>query len=392
MKNVFSKLLIVLLLAVLSPFWVQAQQDSTQLLTDTLQPQKGSLLNRLLHKYANDTIVYAKKGVFVKPSLTFGIGYRIQTAKNGRAPFDAEHSLTFNYVLNRGGFFIEYKSLWYEALGSWNLGLLARTDLPDVVNFHGIGNESAYERGNNRFYRLRTSEIFGGISINKLVDSAHFFEFQPYYHSVKIKMDSDRIISDKDVPVGKTDFTRDHFAGAEASYNFSRKNDPLAPTKGFEFGLSGSYNHNLKETSKQFTRFTSYATSYLQVHRNLTLALRVGGETLQGEPEFYQLSNIGGSENLRGYRRQRFYGKTSFYNNNELRWLRTTGSKLFHKVGLLGFVDQGRVWQPGEDSDTWHVGYGGGLVIIPFNKIVLNGTIGTSKQGNIIHARIGYLF
>ncbi|MGV3656702.1 MAG: BamA/TamA family outer membrane protein [Chitinophagaceae bacterium] len=388
MKKVFLQ--VALWMMVTLP--AMAQQDSAQAASDTLQPQQQSLINRLLNKYTNDTIVYAKKGFFVKPSLTFGVGYRIQKAENGQAPFDAEHSLTFNYVINRGGLFVEYKSLWYRAIGSWNLGLLARTDLPDVVNFHGIGNESGWVRGNNRFYRLRTSEILGGISINKLVDSTHLFEFQHFYQSVKIKLDKDRIISDKNIPVGKTDFTRDHFAGAQASYFFSRRNNQLAPTRGFEWNVSGAYVHNLKNTERHFTHFISSATAYLPLHRNLTLALRAGGEALQGEPEFYQLGTLGGSENLRGYRRQRFYGKTAFYNNNELRWLRTTGSKLFHKVGVLGFVDQGRVWQPGETSDTWHVGYGGGLVIIPFNKIVLNGTIGTSKEATIIHARIGYLF
>ncbi len=390
MKKVLLQ--VVLLMMISLPAAVNAQEDSARSTNDTLQPQEQSLINRLLNKYSNDTIVYAKKGIFVKPSLTFGVGYRIQKGENGQAPFDAEHSLTFNYVINRGGFFVEYKSLWYRAIGSWNLGLVARTDLPDVVNFHGLGNESVWIRGNNRFYRLRTSEIFGGISINKLVDSSHLFEFQPFYHSVKIKLDKDRIISDKDIPVGKTDFTRDHFAGAQASYLYSRKNDPLAPTRGFEFNLLGAYVHNLKNVDRHFTRFSSFATAYLPLHRNLTLALRAGGEALRGEPEFYQLGTLGGSENLRGYRRQRFYGKTAFYNNNELRWLRTTGSKLFQKVGVLGFIDQGRVWQPGENSDNWRVGYGGGLVIIPFNKIVLNGTIGTSKEATIIHARIGYLF
>lgn len=367
-------------------------QDSTMAVMDTTGPQKQSVLNRLISKYTNDTIVYAKKGFLVKPSLTFGVGYRIQNAENGQAPFTSEHSLTFNYVINRGGFFIEYKSLWYETLGKWNLGLVSRVDLPDVVNFHGLGNDSKFIRGKNRFYRLRTSEVFGGISINRLIDSTHFLEIQPFYQSVKILLDKDRIISDNTIPVGKTDFSRDHFAGAEATYQYTKKNNPITPSKGFDFKISGAYLHNLKKTDRQLTRFGSYATVYAPLHRNLTLALRVGGENLQGEAEFYQLANIGGSENLRGFRRQRFYGKNSFYNNNELRWLVPTGRKFFSKVGLLGFVDQGRVWLPSEDSDTWHVGYGGGLNIVPFNKFVLNGTVGFSEEARVIHLRLGYLF
>lgn len=368
--------------------------DSSQKVIDTAVPsQRQSLIKRLVNRYTTDTVAYAKKGIVIKPSLTFGVGYRIQKSRTGREPFDSEHSLTFNYVINRGGFFIQHSSLWYEAIGSWNLGLTARVDLPDVVNFHGIGNESVWNQDlKSRYYRLRTSELFGGISINKLVDSAHFFELQPFYHSVKIKLDDDRIISDRSLDLDKTDFTRDHFAGTRAGYMYSRKNNDLAPSRGFEFALSGAYVHNLKNTDRHFTQYNSYATAYLPLHRRLTLALRAGGAALQGDPEFYQLAMLGGSENLRGYRRQRFWGKTAFYNNNELRWLKPTSSKLFSQVGLLAFVDQGRVWQPGEASDTWHVGYGGGLVIIPYNRIVLNGSVGTSKEATIIHLRIGYLF
>ena len=369
-----------------------AQQEDSLVVVDTDAPAQPSLLNRLVQKFENDTVVYAKKGFFIKPSLTFGVGYRIQTAANGQAPFSSEHSLSLNYVINRGGLFVEYKSLWYEALGSWNLGLIGRADVPKVVNFHGIGNETEWIRGNNRFYRLRTSEIFGGISINKLVDTSHFLEFQPFYQSVRVLLDKDRIISDRSIPVGKTDFSRDHFGGAEASYRYSKRNEVLAPSKGFEFSLSGTHTYNLKKTDRNYSRFASHITTYLRLHRNLTLALRAGGENLQGQVEFYQLANIGGSENLRGYRRQRFFGKSSFYNNNELRWLTHTGSRVFDRVGLLGFVDQGRVWQPGEESDTWRVGYGGGLIIIPFNKIVLNGTVGKSEEAMVIHLRIGYLF
>jgi len=49
-------------------------------------------------------------------------------------------------------------------------------------------------------------------------------------------------------------------------------------------------------------------------------------------------------------------------------------------MGLLAFYDNGRVWQPGEISNTWHAGYGGGLILIPFNKVAFTGTYGRSKE------------
>ena len=121
--------------------------------------------------------------------------------------------------------------------------------------------------------------------------------------------------------------------------------------------------------------------------------MRAGGETVVGEPEFYQLPTLSGKDNLRGFRRQRYYGETSFYNNNELRLMLNTRNGWFNgKVGVLAFVDQGRVWQPGEKSDQWHLGYGGGIFVAPFNKILLNASYGISEEDKVLHLRIGFLF
>jgi hypothetical protein len=45
-----------------------------------------------------------------------------------------------------------------------------------------------------------------------------------------------------------------------------------------------------------------------------------------------------------------------------------------------------------EDSHTWHTGYGGGLILIPFNKIVLTGTYGISDEGRHTIVKAGLFF
>jgi hypothetical protein len=47
---------------------------------------------------------------------------------------------------------------------------------------------------------------------------------------------------------------------------------------------------------------------------------------------------------------------------------------------------------PDENSSTWHIGYGGGLLIAPFNKISVTAYYGMSKEGARIHFRLGKLF
>ena len=71
--------------------------------------------------------------------------------------------------------------------------------------------------------------------------------------------------------------------------------------------------------------------------------------------------------NLRGYRRTRFHGQTSLYNNLEARLsLGQFGTYLAPvSYGLIAFNDVGRVWTDGETSDTWHHGYGAGVLFSP---------------------------
>ena len=110
---------------------------------------------------------------------------------------------------------------------------------------------------------------------------------------------------------------------------------------------------------------------------------------MDGSPEFYQYPSIGGGQDLRGFQRQRFYGKTAFYNSNEFRFISKVRSYLFNgKAGLLAFVDDGRVWMPTEKSNTLHVGYGGGVILDPFNFIFVDITYGFSDEDKLLQFRL----
>ena len=97
---------------------------------------------------------------------------------------------------------------------------------------------------------------------------------------------------------------------------------------------------------------------------------------------------------MRGFRRNRFGGDASFYNNIDLR------VKLFDwknyvvpiEFGLIGFHDYGRVWLDGENSNTWHRGYGGGIYISPLDAVVITGFYGISDDDEFAAVRFGFLF
>lgn len=402
---------ISLLSSILFPLFIVAQVDTTITQVDTTNiaiensvvnvdtGRKSKLyyaLQKRFYKDANDTLVIDKKGFTVKPSLTPGIGYRVRRHKN-KDPFAYDHSLIAYYGLTRGNIYIEYKSLFNQVVGNWNLAVTARTDLPNIPNFFGVGNETIkLEDKKNRYYRFRSSEFFAGVGINRFINKIHYLELTPFYQTIDIKVDEDRFISAYLPFLSPKDLERKHFAGATAVYSFRKVDNEIIPMRGFAFDVSGAYTSNIKSTDikdEDFTRYTSSLSFYLPFSRSLTLAVRAGGATIQGEAEFYQLNTLGGSSNLRGFLRERFYGKHSFYNNNELRLLIPTNNRFFDgRIGLLAFLDDGRVWQPGENSDKWHVGFGGGPIIQVFNTLLLNGTIGLSEEDNVFHLRLGFLF
>jgi outer membrane protein assembly factor BamA len=84
----------------------------------------------------------------------------------------------------------------------------------------------------------------------------------------------------------------------------------------------------------------------------ITLAGRVAGDVLYGNPPFYELARIedtyaiGGLNGVRGVPAQRYYGKVKVLGNVELRTEIVTFRALGKPVtfGLTGFLDGGRVW------------------------------------------------
>lgn len=347
----------------------------------------------VLNSYQYKSFEYDDKGFSIKPglfSLTFGFGKKVE--KWRKEPTGSEQNIRVKYYITRAAVNIEYNSIYYQALGKWNVGFKAGAGIPTVVNFFGVGNESRIYNFNNRYFRLRSHEYYANLGISRRLGS-HSVELGGFYQTVKIKEDKTRFINEFKNMNGWFDLERKHFAGGELKYKYQNTNDPVIPVKGLTFQTTASYTYNLNRQDHSFTRLTSDAAVYIPVLKFISLALRAGGSTISGDPEFYQLNTLGSHENLRGFRKQRFYGKHSFYTNNELRLIFNTRNKVFNgKMGLIGFYDLGRVWYPGEQSNTWHAGYGPGIFLSLFNKVTLSAAYGISKDDRVISAYIGFYF
>jgi hypothetical protein len=329
-------------------------------------------------------------GLFTRPGLHIGlnISYRVNPWK--KDSLETTHKLCVNYGFLRKTFYSEYVGTIPQVIGSWDLLFKARYDGPAAENFYGVGNDTRKVFADS-YYNTFSKRLFGGIGISKDMDKHQHAEATIFYQQVRVESKAD--FENNNLKNYTYLFSNKKFAGVDAGYNIRRVDNEKYPNRGFDIDGGAGYIMDLNETDKSFFKVNSSASVYIPIARSLTLAIRAGGGHIIGEAEYYHLNKLGGNVNLRGYNRERFHGKTSFYNNNELRWLFNTRNYFFNgKIGLIAFFDNGRVWQPGENSSLWHTGYGGGLAVIPFNKVVFTGTYGKSREGTDLSLKLGYLF
>ena len=171
----------------------------------------------------------------------------------------------------------------------------------------------------------------------------------------------------------------------------------MLPSRGiyatvFAKSLAGIGNapNNLSQAGSSVTLYTDFLYK-----KHVILATSFGYACNFGDYEIPQAQYLGFRQNLRGYRYQRFAGRSRGYNNTELRI--NFGDVNFYvfkgPFGVLGFQDIGRVWVKNETSTKWHRGYGGGLWVAPFNKILLTASLTTSAEENLLPmASIGFQF
>jgi hypothetical protein len=349
-----------------------------------------------IHRYDYEGFKYDKKGL--SPSLHyskqhilyFGIAYQNIRYKWRRYPFANKHEMYIHYSPTQNAVRTGYDGIVNNFIGNWSLLLNANFDWVKSINFFGLGNETKITTGNRNFNRVRGENGYITAGLSHAIGEQGSISFSPFVQTVKIIYDQDRFLS-KDFLNGNyvNDFYKTKtFAGLNTSLKLQKLDNLVVPEKGYRFTASATYSRNT-QTSADVVSTAGELHFYFPLSNKFVFAFKNGMGTATGEPEFYQLNPIGGRR-LRGYRRERFWGNTVYYNNNELEYLVNFHSFLFNgKAGLMAFFDQGRVWLKEEHSQTWHYGYGGGIILAPFNKMYISLMHGTSPENkSILHLEL----
>ena len=286
-----------------------------------------------------------------------------------RKPFSIKHALNLNYYFATSGFEAIYKGTFTKALGKWNLDLNARYSSPTFsINYFGLGNETInnQEDLDMDYNRIRRQSYEFGPSVFKIFRNKGRLDFFANYRHVKIENNEDRIVS-KAKDINQDVFKGQNFTELGANYLYRNYDNESLPTLGMTFMANAKWIMNNEKTENNFlsTEINFGFTHKISPNGRLTLASMVKGKAIFGNGyEFYQAVNIGGDQDLRGYRFGRFAGDKALVHTSDLR-LEVMKFKAIipMRLGMFTGYDYGRIWLKGENSDEWHSAYGGGIWI-----------------------------
>ncbi len=346
------------------------------------------------HAFDFDTFLPDRKGlspvVFYNDEDRFfvGLAYSYLHHKWRKLPYAFDQKISAHYSISQKAPSFNYDGLFPLNNNKLVLVLKGYYDAIRWVNFYGLGNESQYTTTNTNYFRLQTEEYFGSIGLTRRLGD-HYVRFSGFAGATRIVHDPERYVAKNYTVNDPNAYKFNNFAGAKLDYNYTNVNDSIVPTKGIDFGAGVAYTNNFSRANN-FASALGYFQFYLPLGNKFSLAVKNGAGILTGNPLFYQYLYIGGSQSLRGYNLERFWGKSVYYNQNELRYITKLNGYWYRgKVGVFGFFDDGRVWLENEKSNTIHTSYGGGLILSPFNKILFKVTYGISKETKLFQFSLG---
>ncbi|GAB2590781.1 hypothetical protein GCM10027190_44260 [Spirosoma areae] len=385
--------------------WVYDTKDGIRMPVNTVAHRRLSL-NPAVNRF-DSTFQYDYAQPILQPGWNVDdglvLGGTILVGHHGfrKVPVAANHQLTASFAFRTKALRLHYEGRFHSIISGWDLLMGAEAGVANwVYNFYGLGNETARLESDVlpvsklSYYRLRFNQYELGGRLSRKITSSSTLELGLQYKYTVTRQQENRISSSETSGLTQADFGTKPYAGITASYQFDKTDNPLQPQRGLRAEIRTGWLQSLNGTNA-YTPFVVNVSGYWPISRNkLGLAIRVGGATILGQFEFFQANTLGGTANLRGYPRNRYSGRSSLYQNLELR-VRLFEFKSFltrGQFGLLALTDNGRVWADGEVSTRWHQGYGGGIWLSPFDLAIVSAVGSFSTDGTFISIRSGFFF
>lgn len=336
-----------------------------------------------------------------------------------REPFSSEQTLVANFAPSvQNAYNLRYVGQFTSVFGGkTNLRVASQFYGPQLLyNFFGLGNntenvaigeERVSARSVNNLYRVRFDRFYLAPTLERPLFSFGKIGFGPQYERFRIENDpigleiQRQLGPQRDNPafgIRSSDFSASHYLGGLLYLDLGAQDAPKDPRIGIRWHNEAQYNFQLNGEHLNYGRLSSELKAYLtpDFPFRLTYAGRLGWAHNIGDYRFYQANTLGGTTNLRGYRRTRFAGRSSVYANFEARLhLFKFNAYLFPaEVGVLGLADAGRVYSANDTRaglDAFHTGFGCGVFVKLLQSAVVNATY-TVGEEKLVLVGFDFLF
>jgi len=309
-------------------------------------------------------------------------------------PFVYRLSLQAAYATVPKSWNIRFNSEFYDLIKNTRITFgLGKSEL-SFTKFYGFGNESKkddnLEDGN--YYRVKQELMYIESRLeypaqkNYKVWLGYVYRFSQIYLSDNTLLDITR-------PVGIEDWS---YMGVGSGIEYDNRDDVTTPMSGFYLNFCNIHFPPWLDNEKAYSKTRLDLRAYLKSEFITTssLAFRFYGAKLWGSYPFFDSAFLGGSENLRGYTRERFAGNAAAFGSVEWRtYLFPFKFVVPAQLGFLVFTDVGRVYYPGEKSNKLHQSYGAGLWAYFIEPSYLgNITVAKSSEELSFYISVGYAF
>jgi len=335
-----------------------------KLLTDDYETNSYDINKPTYNVFAG----YPALGYNPDDGVKAGVSINYTVNNFNRRPYSRKHNLKANYFFATHGFELIYRGTFMNIASKWNFALDARFTSPNFsINYFGYGNDTKnYDDELSMNYNRVKLQIFKvAPSFFKQGRNGSFMEFQLPFETIEVDGTRDRFVNQPGV-IAERLFEHRQYGGVEATYSFKNYDNVSLPARGMYFYINGGWKTSLDDIERNFPHLESSLNIVHRITRDERLVLSSTVKTkilLSNDFEFYQGATLGGDNDLRGYRRERFTGKKSFYQSTDLRFTLGRWKSAFVPVtyGLVGGYDYGRVWIEDDKSDKWHQTGGGGF-------------------------------
>ncbi|MEO5945344.1 MAG: hypothetical protein ABIP79_00895 [Chitinophagaceae bacterium] len=341
-----------------------------------------------------------------------GVTYKIINHGFRKDPYKSSHTFSISHALSTKAWNMRYANEFIGVIGrKGDITMNFNVKAPNfTTNFFGYGINSVYDKsqpGKFKYYRARYNLADATILIRERFSPKFSISFGPTFQRFELdaddKFNSQRFITKTGMGPGQngldasTLYQTQYYLGGEVDVELDTRDNKVVPHKGVSWITTARHLSGTGSTPYSVTQLNSDLGLYFNIINNwLTLANRTGGGINLGKKgfEFYQAQYLGNEENLRGYRRYRFAGKSKLYNQTELR-LKIANFRTYlfpGSMGVYGFYDVGRVWVENDTQKKTVNGYGGGLWISPLSRIMFTIGYGVSTEDGLLTIGLGWKF